>query len=154
MRLIPISQSDSRLFQFNGGNLASIWLQYSFTIYIQVYIIILASNAKDILINIITTSKYRSWLNCMSVRGNIVYCVPGVRVSETVIICYCWSKLSKIHILAMLILQRQCHLPRLCYIYTRCMNYYIHVPRFVNRVARNKFHRVTVRVFGLKLFCN
>ena len=40
--------------------LASIWLQYSFTIYIQVYIIILASNAKDILINIITTSKYRS----------------------------------------------------------------------------------------------
>ena len=39
--------------------LASIWLQYSVTIYIQVYII-LASNAKDILINIITTSKYRS----------------------------------------------------------------------------------------------
>ena len=49
---------------------------------------------------------------------------------ETVIICYCWSKLSKIHILAMLILQRQCRLPRLCYVYTRGMNYYnIHVPR-------------------------
>ena len=42
--------------------LASIWLQYSLTINILdlVYIIILASNAKDILMNIITTSKYRS----------------------------------------------------------------------------------------------
>ena len=68
---------------------------------------------------------------------------------ETVIICYCWSNLSKIHILAMLIWQRQCRLPRLCYVYTRGMNYYIHVPRYVNRVARNKSHRVTVRVFGL-----
>ena len=54
----------------------------------------------------------------------------------------------------MLIWQRQCRLPRLCYVYTRGMNYYIHVPRYVNRVARNKSHRVTVRVFGLKLFCN
>ena len=54
----------------------------------------------------------------------------------------------------MLIWQRQCRLPRLCYVYTRGMNYYIHVPRYVNRVARNKSHRVTVRFFGLKLFCN
>ena len=54
----------------------------------------------------------------------------------------------------MLIWQRQCRLPRLCYVYTRGMNYYINVPRYVNRVARNKSHRVTVRVFGLKLFCN
>ena len=61
-------------------------------------------------------------------------------------------KLSKIHILAMLIWQRQCRLPRLCSVYTRGMNYYIHVLRYVNRVAHNKSHRVTVRVFGLKTF--
>ena len=54
----------------------------------------------------------------------------------------------------MLIWQRQCRLPRLCYVYTRGINYYIHVLRYKNRVARNKSHRVTVRVFGLKLFCN
>ena len=52
----------------------------------------------------------------------------------------------------MLIWQRQCRLPRLCYVHTRGMNYYIHVPRYVNRVARNKSHRVTVRVFGAKTF--
>ena len=28
------------------------------------------------------------------------------------------------------------------------------IPRYVNRVARNESHRVTVRVFRLKLFCN
>ena len=49
----------------------------------------------------------------------------------------------------MLIWQRQCRLPRLCYVYTRGMNYYKHVPRYDNRVARNESHRVTVQVFGL-----
>ena len=49
----------------------------------------------------------------------------------------------------MLIWQRQCRLPRLCYIYTLGMNYYIHTcTRYVNRVARNKSHRVTVRDFS------
>ena len=48
------SDSASVLLYILYFTLASIWLQYSFTIYIQVYIIILALNAKDILINIIT----------------------------------------------------------------------------------------------------
>ena len=213
MRLFPISQSDSRLFQFNGGKPTSIFSEYMITIfiyhYIQLYIIILASNAKDTKclwrwepdrrsnfffsppahlcavtyvteISLIVTlnSQFNSTqLNEIYINkyyndfkiyrsDRIVWVWEGIlfivsfceryreEYRETVIICYCWSKLSKIHILAMLIWQRHCRLPRLCYVYTRDMNYYIHVPRYVNRVARNKSHRVTVRVFGLKLFCN
>ena len=55
----------------------------------------------------------------------------------------------------MLIWQRQCRLPRLCNVYTLGMNYYYTpVCKYVNSVAHNESHFVTVRVFRLKIFCN
>ena len=143
MRLFPISQSDSRLFHFNGGKPTLIFCEYMVTIFIYHILSSIYYNT-CVKCERYINKYYNDFKNIKVDR--IVWVWEGIlfivsfceryrekEYRETVIICYCWSKLSKIHILEMLIWQRQCRLPRLCYAYTRGMNYYIHVPRYVKQ---------------------
>ena len=78
VRLFPISQSNSRLFQFNGGKPFFIFSEHVvtiFTYYILVFNIILASNAKDISINIINDFKTKKLKELYECERNCLLCL-------------------------------------------------------------------------------
>ena len=110
--------------------LASMWWQYSLTLYIQVFNIILASNAKDYYINkYYNDFKTQKLIELYECERELFIVPLNERYREkeyrdTVIICLCLSKLSKKkHIIECIYgTDDVAYLVCLCYIHTRGMN--------------------------------
>ena len=137
MRLFSISQSDFRLFQFNRGKPTFIYSEHMVTIFTyhihtsiyyntcvkcERYINKYNNDFKIKKLIELYECEREYCLLCLFVYGTGRRSI-GKRLSSVFVFK---SKLSKIHILAMLtcIWQRQCSLPHVCYVYTRGMNYY------------------------------
>ena len=152
----------SRLFQFNGQN--QFWYKFSeYMLKIFTYLPYTGIQNRHcvnvegyILINIITNSKTEVdrivwvWERLVLLK-QIVFCqwYREKECRDAALTWLCLSKLSKIHIIAVHIWQRQ---NRLLCLSVSCVVWMSIIPRYINRVARNEYHRVIVRGLGANHF--